>query len=60
MSGEDVCPGLPRDDARDFSMSLRDWFAGQAITRPDVRDASEAYYWADEMIRYKQSDWQTK
>lgn len=52
-------PGLERDDA-DCEMSLRDWFAGQAltgfITKPDAyvepnNIALEAYRLADAMMK---------
>ena len=32
------------------SISLRDYFAGQAINRPRIYCAKDAYAWADAMI----------
>lgn len=36
-------------------MSLRDWFAGKALTRADVKSVQEAWSWADSMIEVRKN-----
>ncbi len=43
----------PNDGGPAFPGTLRDWFAGQAITRNDVDCVQDAYAWADAMIKFR-------